>query len=371
MNGDDDLRLVWNGALHRWSPKGYVDPVSIADEGNEIAVVITPSLSVSALRHGYPVEVHPSVGPSARAFQSDFRTGSVQPSQDLNEVMASLESTIKWWVEPGRLLAGEYPGARTPEKARQKVRLIVDAGIDTIIDLTTPRDGLEKYEEALTAVAEQAGRQVRYYAYPIPDMGVLDGEGYDEIVARIRDEMDAGRVVYVHCWGGKGRTSTVVGCLLIDGGLDYDVGIARIAELRAGTRKAIDACPESPSQHRLLRAMRPRCQCDSVRSSVTSTCCRSRTRRVTLGVPRRRATSAITTTRSCTGRPGHPTCRTRCRRRWRPPGHRGGPARRSTPRRPRRWFCRSGSAGWWSRTISPDGVSWSCSNCATIFTRTP
>jgi hypothetical protein len=32
--------------------------------------------------------------------------------------------------------------------------------------------------------------------------------------------------------------------------------------------------------------------------------------------------------------------------------------------------CRSGSAGWWSWTISPDGVSWSCSNCVTIFTRT-
>lgn len=58
------------------------------------------------------------------------------------------------------------------------------------------------------------------------------------------------------------------------------------------------------------------------------------------------------------------------RRRWPPPGHRGGPARRSTSRRPRRWFCRSGSAGWWSRTVKPDGVSWSCCNCATIFTRT-
>jgi hypothetical protein len=32
---------------------------------------------------------------------------------------------------------------------------------------------------------------------------------------------------------------------------------------------------------------------------------------------------------------------------------------------------RGGSARWWSRTISPDGVSWSCSNRATIFTRTP
>ena len=158
-----------------------------------------------------------------------------------------------WWVEPGRLLAGEYPGARTPEKTRQKVRLIDDAGVDTIVDLTTPDDGLEPYQEALTAAAEHAGREVRHYAYPIPDMGVLDDEGYDEIVARIRGELDSGRVVYVHCWGGKGRTSTVVGCVLIDGGLDYDAAIARIAGLRAGTRKAIDACPESPSQHRLLR----------------------------------------------------------------------------------------------------------------------
>jgi hypothetical protein len=36
-------------------------------------------------------------------------------------------------------------------------------------------------------------------------------------------------------------------------GLDYDAAIARIAELRAGTRKAAESCPESPSQHRVLR----------------------------------------------------------------------------------------------------------------------
>jgi hypothetical protein len=86
MNGDDDLRLVWNGALHRWSPEGYVDPLSIAEAGTEMAVVVTPSLSVSALRHGYPVEVHPSIGPSA--------------SQDLSEVIPSLESTINFAEEP-------------------------------------------------------------------------------------------------------------------------------------------------------------------------------------------------------------------------------------------------------------------------------
>ena len=159
-----------------------------------------------------------------------------------------------WWVEPGRLLAGEYPGARTPEEAAEKVRLLVEeAGIDSIVDLTTPADGLAPYRDALRAAAERAGRQVRHYAHPIPDMGVIEQSGYDEIVARIRDETSTGRVVYLHCWGGKGRTSTVVGCLLIDDGLDYESAITRIAELRAGTHEAIYACPEAPSQHKVLR----------------------------------------------------------------------------------------------------------------------
>ena len=57
-----------------------------------------------------------------------------------------------WWVEPGRLLAGEYPGARTPEEAAEKVRLLVEeAGIDSIVDLTTPADGLAPYRDALRA----------------------------------------------------------------------------------------------------------------------------------------------------------------------------------------------------------------------------
>ena len=131
------------------------------------------------------------------------------------------------------------PGARTAEKAAQKVRLLIDAGVDTVIDLTTPDDHLEPYDDVLQVAAEKAGRQVRHFAYPIPDMGVIDPKGYDEIVGRIRGEIDAGRVVYVHCWGGKGRTCTVIGWLLIGDGLDNDATIARIAELRAGTQKAI------------------------------------------------------------------------------------------------------------------------------------
>ncbi len=158
-----------------------------------------------------------------------------------------------WWVIPDQLLAGEYPSSKAPEKAAEKMRLLVDAGVDSIVDLTTDDDPLAPYEELLRATAEKAGRTVRRFSHPIPDMGVIDQEGYERILARIRTEMDAGRLVYVHCWGGKGRTSTVIGCLLADDGLDYESTIARIAELRAGTCKGDESCPETLEQRDLLR----------------------------------------------------------------------------------------------------------------------
>ncbi len=151
-----------------------------------------------------------------------------------------------WWVEQGRLLAGEYPGTSTPERTIAKLGVLVESGIDSIVDLTADQDGLIPYRDRLQGI--------RYANHPIPDMGVIDHAGYDGILARIGEEMDNRHTVYVHCWGGKGRTSTVIGCLLIDGGLDYDATIARIAELREGTRKAGSPCPESAAQHQLLKA---------------------------------------------------------------------------------------------------------------------
>jgi protein-tyrosine phosphatase len=162
------------------------------------------------------------------------------------------ENVHAWWVKPG-LLAGEYPGSWSPAKAERKLRLLMLNGVDSFVDLTTPMDGQASYREDMELAAQITGRQIRHFAHPIPGMGVVDHDGYDRIIARIRGEITDGRVVYLHSWRGKGRTSTVVGCLLIDDGLDYESAIARIAELRAGTRKAIDPCPESPSQHRVLR----------------------------------------------------------------------------------------------------------------------
>jgi protein-tyrosine phosphatase len=171
-----------------------------------------------------------------------------------------------WWVEPGRLLAGEYPGSLWEAKARKKVRLLIGAGINSIVDLTEAGEMSHPYEtELLREEAEKAGRPVpRHHRFGIPDNDILaNDKGYDEILQHIRSELDAGKRVYVHCWGGKGRTGTVIGCWLIDNdGLDYKTTIQRMQDLRAGTRKLDDnpTIPDTPAQHDVLRRRAARSQ---------------------------------------------------------------------------------------------------------------
>ncbi len=154
-----------------------------------------------------------------------------------------------WWVEPGCLLAGEYPGGTTTDKAEEKLKLLVGAGVDSIIDLTSADEGLPSYAGSLRGIAERANRTVCYVARPIPDMRAADQSFYDGVVTEIQTEINEGKNVYVHCWHGIGRTGIVVGCWLIDRGLDYKATIARLAELRAGTRKGRLGCPQSAAQH--------------------------------------------------------------------------------------------------------------------------
>ena len=59
--------------------------------------------------------------------------------------------------------------------------------------------------------------------------------------------------VYVHCWGGIGRTGTVVGCLLVDDGLSADAALARLDELRSVTRKRRMPAPQTREQIEIIR----------------------------------------------------------------------------------------------------------------------
>ncbi len=157
-----------------------------------------------------------------------------------------------WWVDPGRLLAGEYPGHPGPARAVHKVNVLVDAGIRTFVDLTTPADRLDPYEPVVHAAAQARRLDLRHVSFPIPDNDVIADHEYDTVTTMIERALGRGGV-YVHCWGGVGRTGTVVGCMLADEGLGYDEVIDRLATLRCGSRKASRPAPEVPVQHDVIR----------------------------------------------------------------------------------------------------------------------
>lgn len=170
--------------------------------------------------------------------------------------MVRLPNANTYWVEPGRLMAGEYPGHWEPEVARQRLRAYLDCGVDVFIDLTTPADPLEAYAEVLVGEAARAGRGVEYLRFPIPDLGVPESAA---VMARILDDIDlalaAGRCVYVHCWGGVGRTGTVVGCFLVRHGASGASALERLAALwsTVAKRNRKPSCPETETQRRFVR----------------------------------------------------------------------------------------------------------------------
>ncbi len=170
-----------------------------------------------------------------------------------------LPTTYSYWVT-GRLLAGFYPGARDPGDAApgavaRKLRAYLDAGVDFFIDLTSLGE-MEPYEPALLEVARQAGVVVTYRRLPVRDFTTPARDEMVSILDTIDQAIAASRTVYVHCWGGVGRTGTVVGCWLARHGLTGDAALARVQELFGPSAMCYPQhrrSPETTSQREFVR----------------------------------------------------------------------------------------------------------------------
>jgi ADP-ribosylglycohydrolase len=118
-----------------------------------------------------------------------------------------------YWLVPGRLLVGEYPGSQSRAEAMERLRRFLVGGITCFVDLTEPHE-LPSYE-ALLPFATPAGRRVEYLREPIPDHGVpASRESMARVLAMLDEALEADHVVYLHCRAGVGRSATVAGCWL-------------------------------------------------------------------------------------------------------------------------------------------------------------
>ena len=170
------------------------------------------------------------------------------------EVIPPTPIPNSFWIEPGRLLAGEYPGAPSEEASIERLESLVEAGVSYFLNLTQPGE-LPAYDQWLPQlrrdpVASGSELPVLVHSrWAIEDHGLPET---DEFMRDILDDLDRaladGHVVYVHCRAGIGRTNTVTGCWLRRQGLPGGTALKRLNRLwKANARSA--SWPRVPEFH--------------------------------------------------------------------------------------------------------------------------
>ena len=171
--------------------------------------------------------------------------------------MKKIPIVESYWVEEGRFLAGEYPGSYDPEGTRHRMDAFLESGIRTFIDLTQPHE-LTPYEPILKEQARIREQMAVYYRFAIRDHGIPSVQTMTLILDTIDAAIESGSPVYVHCWGGVGRTGTVVGCYLVRHGHRGEAALAQIAQWwqTVEKRNRHPHSPETPAQLQMVRMWR-------------------------------------------------------------------------------------------------------------------
>jgi predicted protein tyrosine phosphatase len=145
------------------------------------------------------------------------------------EISTPLRGT--YWVVPGQFLACQYPGDIERDVTDRMLRALIAAGIRTFVDLTDEGEINEDakvipaYRSLLRQVSEEESVQTTYANIPIEDRGVPSPWTLRCILDVIDRSLTDENPVYVHCWAGRGRTGTVVGCYLKRHGIAEDADV--------------------------------------------------------------------------------------------------------------------------------------------------
>ncbi|MGM9802735.1 MAG: ADP-ribosylglycohydrolase family protein [Muribaculaceae bacterium] len=103
------------------------------------------------------------------------------------------------------LFAGEYPGDKYGELAEAKLKRMHHFGVRHFVDLTEEGE-LRPYHKLLPG-------DTTYLRFPIRDVDVPKSvEDVHQLIDKMEYLMQQDGYTYIHCWGGVGRTGTIVAC---------------------------------------------------------------------------------------------------------------------------------------------------------------
>ncbi len=158
-----------------------------------------------------------------------------------------------YWIIPGKLLAGEYPASINESETQKKLDSLVTVGIKTVINLTEDneknRDGIKLYD--YTSQLKSFG--IETHRKPIKDISIPAKNEMDDIIDLIDSSLNENKPVYFHCWGGVGRTGTVLGCYLLHSQMATKTNVFDfITHLKRTTSISHRESPETEEQRKFI-----------------------------------------------------------------------------------------------------------------------
>lgn len=164
-----------------------------------------------------------------------------------------------YWVIPYKLLAGCYPGSQYPEEATRRLLGLLNCGIRFVINLMEEHetnyhgDGFVPYEKSLILMGTELNVEIQCVRFPITDMDIPSGRQMTNILDTIDEAIERDTPVYLHCWGGVGRTGTIIGCYLVRHGIATGKEcLAKIKELRRSDPMSYRNSPETRQQAKMV-----------------------------------------------------------------------------------------------------------------------
>jgi hypothetical protein len=144
------------------------------------------------------------------------------------------------WVMPGWLLVGAYPASVNDEENYSLLSSILVQGVSMFVCLQKEYQatgvteemwrhgmalrpyyesalevaGLLRADENLAKQNVQITADVKFIHFPIEDCSVGDDDAVTALAAQLVDHLLHGETIYLHCWGGHGRTGTLV-CIML------------------------------------------------------------------------------------------------------------------------------------------------------------
>jgi len=168
-----------------------------------------------------------------------------------------------YWVEPGYFLAGNFPGDMQVLKTRERIGMLLDAGIRCFINLMSQDEigeghgKLPCYHSILSELAAERKISFSYNQFPIGDFNTPSKNLMGQIIDLLKKSIKEKQPVYLHCWAGRGRTGLVVGCYLKHcRNLSSEEAIKALQGLREAAN-APGVSPETPSQFQFIAYWEP------------------------------------------------------------------------------------------------------------------